>query len=212
MTYIKKKTNIVNSKKKIHIVDDIAYKSSELVRYHNELKEAIKDNLINSFVLPQINDGQKKSKYGAYKAKIDDYVFDSVMEARFYVYLLKQQKDNIISKIERQVKFELQPSFINALGKKEVAINYIADFVIYVEDKPLVIDVKGKETADFKIKKKMFEYKYLDIPFVCVQWCTMTHDWEDLEHIKKMKRLKKKEAKLKDSILTDTNQKIKKAG
>jgi hypothetical protein len=38
---------------------------------------------------------------------------------------------------------------------------YIADFKVYLNDGSIqIIDVKGFETPDFKIKRKLFEAKY----------------------------------------------------
>jgi len=66
-----------------------------------------------------------------------------------------------------QVKYELQPSY--KIGNKKIrSINYIADFVYYkiykrggIEIREQIIeDCKGYKTQIYKIKKKMFEYKY----------------------------------------------------
>ena len=65
----------------------------------------------------------------------------------------------MIEDLKRQVRFELQPSYeIN--GKKIRSINYIADFTYREKGKLHVIDVKGVRTNEYKLKKKMFEYKY----------------------------------------------------
>ena len=57
------------------------------------------------------------------------------------------------------MSFELQPRFKKE-GKTYRPITYIADFVVYYEDKTYVIDTKGAETTEFKLKKKLFEYKF----------------------------------------------------
>ena len=59
----------------------------------------------------------------------------------------------------------------------------------------VVIDVKGKETADFKLKKKMFGYRYRDIQFTCVQWSESKKEWRDLSDIEKERREKRKTKK-----------------
>lgn len=85
----------------------------------------------------------------------------------------KQHKNNgDITDLKLQPKFELQPKYINNKGKTIRAITYIADF-IYTElragdggiGKVVVEDVKGVETKEFKLKKKLFENKYKDIDF-----------------------------------------------
>lgn len=179
-----------------HIIDGIAYKSNTLVKYHNEMKQAVANGWINSFTLPQIGDGQKKSKFGAYKAEVDGRIFDSVMEARFYVYLKSLEAQGIISSFECQVAFELQPKFRDKFTNKVIfAINYIADFVIVGNDGvKTVVDTKGVETADFLIKKKLMQYKFPDLRFMCVQWVAGSQSWEDLEDIKKERRARKRAA------------------
>ena len=55
-------------------------------------------------------------------------------------------------------------------GKRIRPITYKADFkVIYKDGHEEVIDVKGKLTEEFKIKRKMLLYRYRDINFKCVQ-------------------------------------------
>ena len=182
--------------KKIYGIDDCKYKSKSLMDLHKEFKGHLQFKLIKSFTLPTIDDGQKKSKYGALKAEIDGHIFDSVMESRFYVYLLQLVQNKKIKSFEMQTPYELQEKYKDLHTKKVVrAITYISDFVITnLDDSIVVIDVKGRETADFKLKKKMFGYKYRDLILMCVQWEPKTQEWMDLEDIKaenrKMKKLK----------------------
>lgn len=60
-----------------------------------------------------------------------------------------------------QVKYELQSSF-KKNGETYRAITYIADFVYWdnKHSKTIVEDTKGFETEVFKIKRKLFEYKF----------------------------------------------------
>jgi len=48
------------------------------------------------------------------------------------------------------------------MGKVQRAINYIADFKYLDADSDIIVveDVKGMETKEFKIKKKLFLSKY----------------------------------------------------
>lgn len=58
-----------------------------------------------------------------------------------------------------QPKYELQEKFkIN--GKSIRAINYVADFLVIDGENEIVIDAKGLVTPMFKLKEKMFKYKY----------------------------------------------------
>jgi len=102
-----------------------------------------------------------KMKYKNQKIMIDGIKFDSKREAEYFLYLKQLQKDGLISDLELQPKFELQPHF-KFNGKMVRAINYIADFRYYDVKKGeyVVVDVKGMKTDVYKLKKKLFEYKY----------------------------------------------------
>ena len=103
------------------------------------------------------------TKYNNKKTVIDDIVFDSKNEALYY-QALKDMKANGLIK-----DFELQPEFILQEGfekdeKKYRAIKYTADFrVLTNNDYSYIVDVKGMLTTEFKIKMKLFNYKYPDI-------------------------------------------------
>lgn len=85
---------------------------------------------------------------------------DSKREGVAYIDLLWKQEKGLITDLQRQVKFELQPHY-KMNGKTIRAITYIADFTYYdVEGKYHVVDVKGFKTEVYKIKKKLFEYKF----------------------------------------------------
>ncbi|MGL5426392.1 MAG: DUF1064 domain-containing protein [Cetobacterium sp.] len=106
-----------------------------------------------------------RSKYGAKKVIIDDITFDSKAESKFYIQL----RDN-------GVEFELQPRFLlqeafKKNGKHFRKIEYIADFRIGNR----IIDIKGVETEAFKIKKKLFEYKYPDLKLEILKECSKKH-------------------------------------
>ena len=103
------------------------------------------------------------SKYNSRKTVIDDITFDSKKEAKRYVELKKRQEEGEITDLMLQVPFELVPSFtIEIDGKKRRRrnIRYIADFVYYENGQKVVEDVKGRKTEIYKLKKKLFEYKY----------------------------------------------------
>lgn len=106
---------------------------------------------------------EKQSKYKNKKVVIDGIKFDSQKEGNRYKELKLMEKSGIISDLRLQVKFELQPGF-KLNGKTIRAINYIADFVyITKENEEVVEDVKPSknfQTDVYKLKKKLFEYKY----------------------------------------------------
>jgi len=102
-----------------------------------------------------------KSKYGANKTSIDGIKFDSQKEANRYLDLLVLEKAGLIQDLHRQVRFELQPSY-KKNGKTIRPIYYVADFVYYdtFKGQKIVEDTKGYRTEIYKLKKKLFEYKY----------------------------------------------------
>lgn len=99
------------------------------------------------------------NKFKAKKIKVDGMVFDSKREYKRFLYLLELEKEQKISHLDRQVKFELLPK-----QKGERAITYLADFV-YVDNDVLVIeDVKSKITkkqTDYILKRKMIKYFWI---------------------------------------------------
>jgi hypothetical protein len=99
-------------------------------------------------------------KYNAKRTEIDGISFDSKVEGKYYEYLKQQQQEGLIKRFELQPIFTLQEGF-RKNGKYFRPILYIADFKVYLNDGSIqIIDVKGFETPDFKIKRKLFEAKY----------------------------------------------------
>lgn len=105
------------------------------------------------------------NKYRNKKTIIDGIKFDSIVEGRRYKELKILEKGNCVTDLKLQPKFELQTKFTNAKGEHIRAITYKADFSYIENGKIIVEDVKGVETKDFKLKKKLFEYKYKDVDF-----------------------------------------------
>lgn len=101
------------------------------------------------------------SKYLNKKMTVDNIKFDSKKEAQYYIFLKSLYKAGKIKKLILQPEFELQPKY-RKNGRTIRAIKYIADFhVVYEDGSEEIIDVKGGfMTKEYKIKKKMFEYKY----------------------------------------------------
>ncbi len=104
------------------------------------------------------------SKYGAKKVIINGIKFDSQKEGNHYLELKLLEKQGLIKDLRIQVRFELQPSY-KKNGKTIRAIYYIADFVYYdtFKGQKIVEDTKGYRTEIYKLKKKLFEYKYPDL-------------------------------------------------
>lgn len=90
------------------------------------------------------------NKYGARKVTIDGITFDSKLEAAYYVYLRDNETVSII---------ELQPKVYLTKAR----ILYKPDFLVKDHEGFYYIDVKGMETAVFKIKKRLWR-AYIDKP------------------------------------------------
>jgi hypothetical protein len=95
----------------------------------------------------------KVNKYGAEKTPVDGILFDSKAEANYYSELKLRQRAGDIK------AFVIQPRFLLVEANNgNRRAEYRADFGIVENDGTFtVVDVKGMETAMFKIKRKMFE-------------------------------------------------------
>jgi hypothetical protein len=105
----------------------------------------------------------KKSKYRNKKSIVDGYAFDSKMEARYYQQLKWLKMAGEIKSFKLQPEYILQSGYKK--GERKVRpVKYIADFLVtHIDGTEEIIDVKGKATAAFLLKKKIFEYKYPDL-------------------------------------------------
>lgn len=107
----------------------------------------------------------KKSKYNNRKIEADGYTFDSIAEYHRYTELKLLQIAGEISNLRVHPVYPLQKSFLTPEGKSVRSIKYEADFDYQENDVTVVEDVKGVETAVFKLKHKMFLQKYPEIVF-----------------------------------------------
>lgn len=104
---------------------------------------------------------RKKNKYHNIKVEYKGIKFDSVKEMKYYQLLEYRQKIGEIKNLKLQVPYELIPTY--KINNKTIRkTQYKADFTyISVKDNKLhVVDTKGFRTEVYKLKKKMFEYKY----------------------------------------------------
>lgn len=149
------------------------------------------------------------------KTEIDNIKFDSVTESLYYIYI-RDNKDKLGIK-----EYKLQPEFIlqekhmlidnkviipknekefRSLQRKYPGctiqpIKYIADFLItYNDGHQEVIDVKGVKTPDFKIKEKIFNFKYPQYrKLKCISlYKNNWYEWEKLQQLKKEEKKKNK--------------------
>ena len=110
-------------------------------------------------------------KYRAVKVEVDGVTFDSKREAERYLELKLMVKNGEISGLQLQPAFELQEGFTNSKGQKVRPIIYKADFAYYDTrtNENIVEDVKSPYTAKdtvYRMKMKMFIYKYKDLTFI----------------------------------------------
>lgn len=106
------------------------------------------------------------NKYKNRKTKVDGIEFDSLKEARRYQELKLLVRGGAIKDLELQPVFELIPTQRHE-GKTVRKANYIADFKYTDIQRGIVVveDVKGFKTDVYKLKKKMFLYKYPQYEF-----------------------------------------------
>lgn len=121
------------------------------MRISNETYKKLLGNSINT----------KQSKYKNKKCIYKGIKFDSKKEMAYYIKLKMLEEKGKIKKLELQKTYELQPSF-KVNGKTYRKITYKADFsyITTADDKLHIADTKGFRTEVYKLKRKMFAYKY----------------------------------------------------
>ena len=122
------------------------------------------------------------NKYNAKKVEIDGIVFDSRAEGRFYEHLLDLMRDGIVESFEMQKPYTLLDKFPHPkTGKTIRAIKYVPDFeVIYTDGRVEVVDIKGMQTDVFRMKCKLFMFRY-QIPLVLVKYNRTTKKFVEVE-------------------------------
>lgn len=109
------------------------------------------------------------SKFHNKKTIVDGILFDSQMESHYYLYLKELKEQGVVVDFKLQPVFILQEGFSKD-GKRIQPIKYIADFeVTYNDGHVEIIDVKGKITEAFRIKRKILLYKYRNVDFKCIR-------------------------------------------
>lgn len=106
-------------------------------------------------------------KYHNTKTVADGIKFDSKLEAERYAQLKILERAGVIRGLELQPEYELIPSF-RKNGKTWRRTVYKADFRYTLADGDRIIieDVKGSTaviTDVFRLKQKLFEYKYPEL-------------------------------------------------
>jgi hypothetical protein len=94
---------------------------------------------------------EKPRKYRNKPVVIDGIRFDSKAEGNYYLALKDREAKGEVGGVELQKRFPI-------LGPKgELVCTYVADFAFWDhrEDRFRIVDVKGVETKEFKLKRKM---------------------------------------------------------
>ncbi len=100
----------------------------------------------------------RTSKFGAKRARYGNYVYHSRKEARYAADLDLRVKAGELRSWRRQVSF---PLCVN--GKK--VCSYIVDFIETAADgTETAVEVKGFATETWRLKFKLFEILYPDLP------------------------------------------------
>mgnify|MGYP001313589061 CR=1 FL=1 len=157
-------------KKKTYNIDSLEFSSKAMYDFYIELKILEQQKYIDNFKLPTVKQ-EIKRKYKSKKCIIDNNTFDSIKEAKVYLCIKKLKKQNKIKSYSLHPKYVLQEKF-KKNNKTIRAITYTADFEIVLNDNSTtVIDVKPSPamvTEVFKLKKKIFEYKYQNKSIVII--------------------------------------------
>ncbi len=102
----------------------------------------------------------RRGKYNARRAEAGGRRFDSQAEAARYSELVLLEAAGAIIGLEVHPRFELQPAFTDGDGRRWPAITYEADFSYTEGGAAIVEDVKGYQTAVFRLKRKLFLQAY----------------------------------------------------
>ncbi len=108
---------------------------------------------------------RKRAKHNNRKVAYDGYVFDSIAEYHRYQALRQEEQAGLITGLLVHPPYELQAAFTDRAGKKHRPICYEADFSYYRGYALVVEDVKGYATKEFRIKEKLFRFRYPEIDF-----------------------------------------------
>lgn len=102
------------------------------------------------------------NKYHAIKTQIDGYTFDSKREAARYGELKLLEQAGEISDLQIHPRYQIVPGYL--IGEEWVRpVFYEGDFSYTENGQAVCEDVKGVQTAVFKLKSKLFRKEHPEI-------------------------------------------------
>ena len=114
-----------------------------------------KSNIVKEPAKKSAKQTKLRHKFGAVATINDGIRFDSKLEAKYYSILKLKQSEGEVLFFLRQVPLHIHGS------EKSANIKYVCDFqVFYADGRVEFVDIKGMETTDFKMKKKLVEANY----------------------------------------------------
>lgn len=92
----------------------------------------------------------RRNKFKAVKTEVDNYVFDSKLESKWYEWF------KFLEKIGQIKEFEIQKEVTIKINDQLICMHY-PDFYYFdtTEKKYYYADAKGVETPEFKLKYKL---------------------------------------------------------
>lgn len=108
------------------------------------------------------------NKYRNTKINAHDGTFDSKYEYEEWCRLKLLERAGIIKNLQRQVQFSLIPT-IRTTEETLRGISYFADFVYEENGVMHIVDTKGFETPEYKIKKRLLINQYVNDNTVFVE-------------------------------------------
>jgi len=105
--------------------------------------------------------GRQRNKYGNRRTVVDGIAFDSRAEANRYRELKLLERAGEITTLELQPRFTLMEG-ARVNGRKIRSITYTADFRYRDGDTMVIEDVKGTETAVFRLKARLLKLAFAD--------------------------------------------------
>ena len=195
MAYIKRTKSEGKIAHKKTIIDGIQFDSKMESEYYLYLKEEQKAGRVKSFTLqPEFI---LQPKYFVLNGEI-------VTSENEEYYAIKDKERKAYNKANPDNKIKIVQ-----------AIKYRSDFdVIYADGSRKIIDPKGVKTADFKLKEKMFAFRYPHLTLECVMYDGPSKTWmtydEYREAVKERKKNTKKTTKNKTTTRKKSTRKKKK--